>query len=85
MAAPITTVGSTKAAVNRPFSRRRPGNRNRAKTKAGNSPAMTVRSVLTAASHTVNQATSHVDDVVSVARMVAGVRPRARRVTNGQA
>ena len=84
MAAPITTVGRTKAAASSPASRRRPGKRKRASTYAGSSPAATVRTVLAAACHSVNQTMSHVDARVNVSRTLAGVSPRASRVTNGQ-
>ena len=45
-AAPITTVGSTNAAVISPSSSRRPANRNRANTYAGARPTTSVSAVL---------------------------------------
>ena len=84
-AAPMTTVGRTKAAVSSPASSRRPTKRKRERTYAGRRPARTVSTVLTTACHSVNHKTCHVEERVNVASTVAGVSPRASSVRNGQA
>ena len=82
-AAPITTVGSTNAAVRSPSNNRRPANRNRASTYAGAMPTMSVSAVLTVACHVVNHNTSHVRRRPNTSPTSSNATPLASSVTNG--